>query len=326
MFIFSTATIFPKASLMNSWEAENANSLGDALKDAGFEVSCMCYSRPSCFDFAAKKADKTILIKIHTDVDSFSRWDSHELKVIAGRLSSATLLVSKKAHEKSLEDDTVYSRYTVYAVTEKTCRNIMLQKTEPLINAGPGGYFVNIDGALVERRRKEMGLSIGRLADMIRVSRRTLYGYERNMAKASVATAYNLASALGVPVVKPVNLFEKQRECLLVKAKRAIARQALLQKVFRKFAYCDFSPVQKAPFDFIMNVPEEDYVIVGGVAASGEKRLDDRTEEILSVCRVVNAHPVLITEKHESCNKDVVCVCADELAAMRSPEDLIASA
>ena len=314
---------------MNSWEAKNANSLGIALKDAGFEVSRMCCSRPSCFDFAAKKADKIVLIKVLSEVDSFSRWDSSELRVIAGHVSAATLLVSKRAHDKPLEDDTVYSRYSVYVVTEKTIRNIGPETTEPLINAGPGGYFVKIDGVLVERRRKEMGLSIGRLAEMIGVSRRTLYGYERSMAKASVASAYNLANILGVPVAKPVNLFEKtreQRECLLVKAKRAIARQALLHKVFRKFAFCDISPVHKAPFDFIMNVPNGEYVIVGGVAEKGEKRLDDRTEEILSVCRVVNAHPVLITENHASCNKDVVCVCAADLAVMRSPEDLIASA
>ena len=314
---------------MNRWEADNANSLGVAMKDAGFAVSRVCCSRPSCFDFAAKKADKTVLIKVQSEGDSFTRWDSHELRVIAGRLSAATLLVSKEAHGKPLEEDTVYSRYSVYVVTEKTIRNIGLEATEPLINAGPGGYFVKIDGALVEQRRKELGLSIGRLAEMIGVSRRTLYGYERSMAKASVNSAYKLANILGAPVAKPVNLFEvarKHRECLLVKAKRAIVRQALLHRVFRKFSFCDISPISKAPFDFIMNGPDEEYVIVGGVAENGEKCLDDRAEEILSVCRVVNAHPVLITEKHESCNKDVVCVCADELATMRSPEDLIASA
>jgi hypothetical protein len=49
-------------------------------------------------------------------------------------------------------------------------------------------------------------------------------------------------------------------------------------------------------------------------------------EEILSVCRVINAHPVLITEKREPFNKGMACVCMDELAAMRTPKDLIASA
>lgn len=312
---------------MNRWEADNADSLGMALKEAGFEISQLCCSRPSCFDFAARKGDKTVLIKLHSDIDTFSRLDSHELRVIAGRVSAASLVVSSKTHEKPLEDDTVYSRYSVYVVTGKTLRNIACRKGYPLVNASPGGYFVDVDGTLVEKRRTELGLSVGKLATMVGVSRRTLYGYERCMAKASVSSAYNMAKVLGVPVAKPINVLEKtqkQRECLLLKAKRAIAGRMLLQRLFRKFALCDISSVRKAPFDFVMNVPDEECVIVGAVVAEGERCLDERVEEILSVSRVVNAHPVLITERREPCRGDVLCVCADELAVMRSPLDLVA--
>jgi putative transcriptional regulator len=307
---------------------ENAVALSVALKEASFQVSQICCSRPSCFDFAAKKDDKTVLIKIHSDVDTFSPQDSRELKAIAGHLSAASLVISQKTHDKTLADDTVYSRYAVFVVTEKTIKNIALQTANPLIYAGPGGYFVEIDGALVEKRRKELGLSVGKLAEMIGVSRRTLYGYERGMAKASVSSAYNLAKTLGSPVAKPINVLEKtrkQRQCRIVKAKHAIAGQELLDKLFRKFAFCDISAVQKAPFDFIINVPNEKYVIVGSIAMKGEKHLNHRMKETLSVCRVVHGHPVLITEKRKPLSRDIACVCMDELSAMRTPEDLIAS-
>ncbi len=311
---------------MNHWEADNAESLGRALKEAGFQTSQLCCSRPSCFDFAARKGNESVLVKLHSDVDSFSRLDSHEVRVIAGRVSAVPVVVSNVTHGKPLEDDTVYSRYSVYVVTEKTLRNVASRAGYPLVNAGSGGYFVEVNGELIERRRKELGLSIGKLAGMVGVSRRTLYGYERCMAKASVSSAYNLAKALGAPVAKPVNILtktKKQHECLLLKAKRAIARRALLYRVFRKFNFCDFSPVQKAPFDFVLTVPEENCVIVGAVLAEGETCLEDRTEEILSVSRVVNAHPVLITERKGPSRKDVSCICADEVAIMRSPMDLV---
>jgi putative transcriptional regulator len=313
---------------MTHWETENAVALAVALKEAGFQVSQICCSRPSCFDFAAKKDNKTALIKTHSDIDTFSPQDSNELKIIANHISAASLIISQKTHDKPLEDDTVYSRHSIFVVTEKTIKNIALQTANPLVYAGPGGYFVEIDGALVEKRRKELGLSVGKLAEMISVSRRTLYGYERGMAKASVTSAYNLEKTLGIPVVKPINVLEKtrkQRLCLLVKATHAIAGQPLLNKIFRKFAFCDISPVQKAPFDFIMNVPNEKYVIVGSIAMKGERHLSKRMEEILSVCRVVHAHPVLITEKRKPFSKDISCVCMDELSAMRTPEDLIAN-
>jgi putative transcriptional regulator len=313
---------------MNHWETENAVALSVALKEAGFQVSQICCSRPSCFDFAAKKDDKPVLIKTHSDVDTFSPQDSNELKIIASHVSAASLIISQKTHDKPLEDDTVYSRHAIFVVTEKTIKNIALQTANPLVYAGPGGYFVEIDGALVEKRRKELGLSVGKLAEMISVSRRTLYGYERGMAKASVTSAYNLEKTLGILVVKPINVLEKtrkQRQRLLMKAKHAIAGQPLLNKIFKKFAFCDISPIQKAPFDFVMNVPNEKYVIVGSIAMKGERHLSKRMEEILSVCRVVHAHPVLITEKRKPFSKDISCVCMDELSAMRTPEDLIAN-
>jgi putative transcriptional regulator len=314
---------------MNRWEIENAVALSVALKEGGFQVSHICCSRPSCFDFAARKNSKTLLIKIHSDVDTFSLQDATELKIIADHVSAASIIISQKTHDKPLEDDTVYARYAVFVVTEKTIKGIASQTANPLVYAGPGGYFVEIDGALVEKRRKELGLSVGKLAEMIGVSRRTLYGYERGMTKASVTSAYNLAKTLGIPVAKPINILEKtckQHQCLLTKAKCAIAGHALLFKVFRKFAFCNISSVKKAPFDFIINIPNEKYAIIGSIATNREKRLDKRIEETLSICQVINAHPVLITEKREPFNKDIVCVCMDELAAMRTPKDLIASA
>jgi putative transcriptional regulator len=307
---------------------ENAVHLGVALKEAGFQVSQICCSRPSCFDFAARKDNKSVLVKVNSDADTFLAQSARELKVIASRLLAASLIISQQTHGKPIEDDTVYSRNAVFVVTEKTIKNIVLQTANPLIYAGPGGYTVEIDGALIEKRRKELGLSVGKLAAMIGVSRRTLYGYERGMTRASVAAAYKLAKTLGVPVAKPINILErtrKQSQCLLIKAAHTIAGKVLLQKIFRKFAFCDISPVYKAPFDFVMNVPNGKYVIVGSVAVNGERNLDNRLEELLSICRVVRAYPVLITEKRKYPRKDVSCVCMDELSVMRTPEDLIAS-
>jgi predicted transcriptional regulator len=314
---------------MNHWGMENVVHLGVALKEAGFQVSQICCSRPSCFDFAARKDDKTVLVKVNSDVDTFSAQSARELKVIAGRVSAASLVISQQTHGKPLEDDTVYSRNGVFVITEKTIKNIALQTANPLIYAGPGGYSVEIDDKLVEKRRKELGLSVGTLAAMIGVSRRTLYGYERGMTKASVKSAYKLAETLGVPVAKPINVLErtrKQRQCLLIKAKHASASKVLLQKVLRKFAFCDISLVYKAPFDFVMNVPKGKYVVVGSVAVNSERNLDNRIEEVLSVCHVIRARPVLIMEKPKVSSKNISCVCIDELSLMRTPEDLIASA
>ncbi|XES77724.1 MAG: helix-turn-helix domain-containing protein [Candidatus Bathyarchaeia archaeon] len=92
---------------------------------------------------------------------------------------------------------------------------------------------MKVDGMLVEQRRKERDFSIGKLAELVGVSRRTLYGYERGMAKASVASAYNLAKALGVPVAKPIDVLQptqKQRALFTAKIKADHGGAAYAQK------------------------------------------------------------------------------------------------
>lgn len=307
-------------------EMEKVKSPEALLKEAGFSVSERCCVRPSCFDFAARKNNNLILIKIQLDIDNLSPSESAELKSISECVHAASLLVGKRAREKPLEDDTIYTRYEVLTVTPKTFENIVIRKTYPLIHAGPGGYFVEIDNETVKRKRQELGLSAGEMAEMIGISRRTLYGYEHGMAKASVAAAYNMVYTLGVPVAKPINVLEKakiQYKCFL-KAKFALSRSNLLQRIFKKFAQCHITTVKKAPFDFILTTSEEHVKIIGGVAGSREQELGRRVDEILSISKIVKAHPVLITEEKSLPEKDIACICKDELSKIRNPEDLIA--
>ena len=307
-------------------EKEGVKAPGDALKEAGFNVSVKCCSRPSCFDYAARKDENIIFIKVQSDIDTFSSSESSELKTISECVSAALLLIAEKTREKPLEDDTVYSRYNILVVNPKTFENIVIRKIYPLIQAGPGGYYVEIDSETVKRKRQELGLSVGEIAEMIGISRRTLYGYERGMAKASVTAAYNLIRTLGIPVAKPVNVFEKsknQRKCFLTKAKHVIARHMLLRKILRKLARYHVTTVKKAPFDFVINVPEEKMRIIGGVANNKERELNRMVDEILSVSRVVKAHPILITEGQKPLNKGISCIYSEELSKIKNPEDLI---
>jgi len=310
-------------------EMESLKAIEVTLKEAGFTVSKRCCSRPSCFDFAARKNENLVLIKVESDVDSFSHNDSIELNTISKCMSAASLLIAEKTREKPLEDDTVYSRYNVSAITSKTFENIVIQMVNPLIQAGPGGYYVEIDCDAVKRRRQELGLSVGKMAEMIGISRRTLYGYERGMAKASVAAAYNLIWTLGIPIAKPVNVFEEsrsQRKCIFEKAKHVIARHRFIQTLLKKLAHCRITTVKRAPFDFVINIPEEKMRIIGGVANNRERELDIRVDEILSVSKVVKAHPILVTEKQEFSNKNIPCITSEKFSKIKDPDDLISNA
>lgn len=305
---------------------ERTKAVEATLKKAGFTVSKRCCSRPSCFDIAARKSSCLIFIKVQPDIGSVSAGDSFELRSISECVSAASLLISEKVREKPLEDDTVYSRYNVLAVTHESFENFVLRGVHPLIQAGPGGYYIEIDGEAIKRRRQELGLSVGEIAEKIGISRRTLYGYERGMAKASVTVAYNLICTLGIPVAKSVNIFEKsrrQRRQFFVTAGRIMNKNKALQRIFKKLVGYNILAVKKAPFDFVITVPEENVRVIGGVANDKEPRLEKRVDEILSLSKVIQAHPVVITEKQKLLNKDISCVSSGELSKVKSLQDLL---
>jgi len=198
----------------------------------------------------------------------------------------------------------------------------------PLVEAGPGGYYIELDGNLIRKRRQELELSVGELAEMLGISRRTLYGYERAMAKASVSTAYKLEWILGLPVAHFIDVFQftSKGTDFFATARHIIVGHHILQTVFRKFTQFDFGVTHtgRAPFDFIAQCHEKKLKIIGGVADEKEQNVDQRTEEIISVSRIINAQPVFITDRKKIPNKRIPLIHREDLANMHDPEEFIA--
>lgn len=297
------------------------------LKNAGFQVSERCLARASCFDFVARKEEQPVFIKTHVNIGNVSPSDASELHSISKCFSAIPLLIGDKSRRKPLEDDTVYSRYGVFAVNTKTLEDVLVRETYPLVEAGPGGYYVRLDGDKIRKKRQELGLSVGKLAEMMGISRRTLYGYEKGMAKASVSAAYKLEWVLGVPVVKSIGIFDLHPEDkgFFALAGRMIIRHSFLPKVLKKFAEIDFrvAHTRRAPFDFIAQCPKGKLNIIGGVPDEKERNIGQRTGEIISVGKVVNAQPVFITDGEEI-PSDIPSICHEDFAKIRCPEDLVA--
>jgi len=274
----------------------------------------------------ARKDSDLTFIKLPSDMGKISLKDALALQSIASHFSAKPLFICDKAREKPLEDDTVYTRYDIYAVTLKTVEDVVAQGLLPLVEAGPGGYYVRLDGEAIRNRRMKLGLSVGKLAEQLRISRRTLYGYERGMAKASVSAAYNLEWILGIPIVKPIDIFKPVPiDAGFFAAAKRLIRNRFLQTVLRKLVLCKFkvAATTRAPFDFIAQPPDEDVNIIGGVTHRGEKNIDQRAEEILSISDVVNAQPLFITDGKLVPYSDIPQINSDELEKMEFAEELV---
>jgi len=307
--------------------AEMLDATESVLKKAGFQVSEKCSVRPSCFCLATRKGAQVTLLKVQPDLGSISQRDASELKAIASHFLSTSLLVGDKTRERPLEDDTVYTRYNVYVVTTRTLEDVVSRGMLPLMEAGPGGCFVQLDGEAVRERRQKMGLSVGKLAEQLGISRRTLYGYERDMAKASVSAAYNLEYVLGIPLVKPIDILQPipSDTGFFAAAKRVLVKNRFLRRVLDRLAQCHFNvaPTMRAPFDFIAQSPRCQLNIIGGVACREERDIDQRANEILSFSEIVKAQPIFVTDGKLVPNNDIPLIHSEELKKIKQPEDLI---
>jgi putative transcriptional regulator len=299
-----------------------------ALHQAGFRVSRRCISRGSCFDFAARDEERLIFAKVLPDIREVSQGVAAAIKTVSRCFSCASVFVSDRNSEDSLRDDTVYSRYGVHVVTLKTLKDIVFRGRFPLVKASRGGYSVGMDGGKIRERRRELGLSVGKLAAMVGVSRRTLYGYERDMTRVSVSTAYELEKILGAPLVETIDIFEASSKDPAASSSTpkgwASAGSRLLQSILSKLTQFGFKvlPTDRAPFDFAAECASEKFAVIGGLFERNERFLRERVSEILSLSGIVGARPLLLCRERMAAMEDVGFVNYDELANMKDREEL----
>ncbi|MBS7614580.1 helix-turn-helix domain-containing protein [Candidatus Bathyarchaeota archaeon] len=297
------------------------------LHSSGFTVSRRCSSRTSCFDFAARKEENLVFIKVLIDIKDISPTDAVSLRAVAKCFDCTSLIISDMNGNEKLSDDTIYSRYDVYVVTSKTLDDIV-RGTYPMIEATRGGYFVRLDGDEVRLRRHELGLSIGKLAGMVGISRRALYGYERELTRASVAVAYKLTEILGVPLVKTINILRNNQDDQKTDIdfqQSNCMKNKLHRLIMDKFAQLEFKVTQlrRVPFDFAASCPKTNLRIIGSFLRKKRQDTNNQVEEIMSLSELIKARPVFFGINRKNTPRNVPFLGLKELTKLSKKDELM---
>ncbi len=177
------------------------------LEDSGFTVSDRCAIRPKSFDVAARRGNDLILLKILGNIDAFDGPTGLEMRRLGEYLEATPLVIGLRTRDKELEPGVMYLRHGVPVLSPDTAYNLFVEGVEPLIYAAPGGLYVNIDGDILADRRESRGWSLGRLANELGVSRRTVSKYEDGM-DASIDIAMKLEELFGGELTNPLDVFD----------------------------------------------------------------------------------------------------------------------
>jgi putative transcriptional regulator len=175
------------------------------LEDAGFLVSERCAIRPKSFDVAARRGDDVLLVKILANIDAFDGSTGAEMRRLGEYLQATPMVLGLRTRDEDLKPGVTYFRHGVPVLSPDTAMDLFVEGVPPLIYAAPGGLYVNIDSDVLADAREDRDWSLGRLAQELGVSRRTVSKYEDGM-DASVEVAAELDDLFDAPLTAPVDV------------------------------------------------------------------------------------------------------------------------
>jgi putative transcriptional regulator len=266
----------------------------DTLAKAGFYVSKPLNTRSISFDIVARRDKQLLIIRILSNVDAFNKENAEEMKTLAEALQASPLMIGERSGSGDIKEGIVYSRFNVPIISIQTLNDYLLEGVPPFIFAAPGGLYVRLDSSILKRLREERGISLGNLAEVAGVSRRTIQMYEGGMG-AMIEVALRLEDFLKVPLVMPVDPFEHKPEerdrCYQLKAADEFSQQ-----VFERLLALGFSvvPTSKAPFEALT---KDLKVLVLTGMGQDESKLREKARTVSDISKITEHQSVIFIER-----------------------------
>ncbi len=176
----------------------------------GFTV--LDYPRSSSrrsIDIVAKfKSGRLALIKVADDIENLSKNDVEDLKKVASIIGSGALIVSDRAGGSELASGVVYEKHGVKVINVKSLERSLSGRERIYVYQSGDTLKARVRGSLMREIRVRRGLSLGAVASHVKVSRRTIYEYERGSIEPGVDKAERLAELFGEEIFMPVDFLE----------------------------------------------------------------------------------------------------------------------
>ncbi|HUT28063.1 MAG TPA: transcriptional regulator [Methanomassiliicoccales archaeon] len=270
-------------------------SVRELLLRSGFKASMPIKLRSISFDIVARRDQNLLLIKILTNIDAFSKDNAEELKVLAEALGGSIVLVGERSGSGDLEQGIVYSRFDIPIIAFATLKDLLVDDEPPFIFAAPGGLYVRLDSELLHRVREERSLSLGTLAEVAGVSRRTIQMYETGMG-AMIDAALRLEEYLGKVIVVPVDPLGYKPPAQESKALDMEKCDDFSKNIYTMLMQLGLlvKPTVKCPFEAL--TVDRDLLILTGLGKD-ESRLADKARMVSDLSNITGKESVIFIER-----------------------------
>ena len=285
------------------------------LVDGGFRVSERCSQRPRSFDLIAGDDRILMVIKAISHIDGVSEDIARDLDLVSYYLGGAPLIVGERTRDAGLQRGAVYVRYGIFAISVPTLSDFLLDGIPPLVYVSPGGLYVNIDDALLHALREERQLSLGDLAHLLGVSRRTISKYENGMGT-TMEVAMRIEELFDTAITKPIDLLA--HESRFAEAEEP-ARGKIPEDLERMGM--EIHPLRRAPFEALARYGRETILTGYGTAQHVVKR----APIIGNLSRIARAHAlcVLVGYRRQKTIGDTLVIGEEKLRSLEDGSELM---
>jgi len=308
---------------MNRFEIQE--QIRDILSSAGFYVSELHSMRLTGFDIVARRDDSLLIIKVMSNIDSLSEEVANELITLSSLLKGCPLLIGEKNGSNILEDDVVYFRFGIQAITVTTLRNTLLEGIPVEVYAGPGGLYVNLDETKLREIREDKGISRGALARHINVSSRTVRMYEEGM-NSRVEIAQKIEKLLEQTISIPIDIFRNplvNKKIRFHYSGQLDSIESFKREIFSLLKTVGYKiiPMEKCPFEALSK--NSDNILLTCVHKYNYK-LAKKAEIVSSISKIMEKHAVVITDRDVSKRnvKGTPIIIKKELKKLSDPEEV----
>ncbi|WP_415379497.1 transcriptional regulator [Halosimplex sp. TS25] len=268
------------------------------LEDAGFVVSERCAIRPKSFDVAARRGEEVLLVKILGNIDAFDGHTGAEMRRLGTYLGATPMVIGLRTRDEELKPGVTYFRHGVPVLSPDTAMDLFVEQVPPLIYAAPGGLYVNIESDVLADAREDRDWSLGRLANELGVSRRTVSKYEDGM-DASVEVASQLEELFDEPLTAPVDVLDGAEEVRedepTPEDPEVDPEDEPIVAVLTRVGF-DVHPTDRAPFKTVSeNERREEEMLTGHSELT--KTAEKRARIMSSVGKVTRTRSVYVVER-----------------------------
>jgi putative transcriptional regulator len=121
------------------------------------------------------------------------------------------VIIAQRDEKGDLEDEVVYYKYDNIVVTPKTLEDYIVKGQKSLVAYIRGNYVLKINPEKLRERASESGISRGELADLLGISKKAVYMYERGEMHIVLEKGVKLASILGEDIFEEFDIFRDTR-------------------------------------------------------------------------------------------------------------------